>query len=114
MSDISIFHNPRCSKSRETLAILQDKGYQPNIIFYLEQVPDAAMMRSVLVKLGLSASDILRRGEPEYKAHFKGITDEDELISLMIRYPKVIERPIVMTGEKAVIGRPPEAVLALV
>jgi len=114
MSEISIFHNPRCSKSRQALALLHDRGVQPEIILYLEQIPDAAMIKSVLVKLGLSAADLLRRGEAEYEAHFNNITDEDELISMMIRYPKVIERPIVISGDRAVIGRPPEAVLDLV
>ena len=113
MSKISIFHNPRCSKSRKALAILHEEGHEPDIILYLEQTPDTAAIASVLSKLGLSAADILRRGEAEYKAHFKDITDEDELISLMVRFPKVIERPIIISGDRAVIGRPPEAVRKL-
>ena len=110
MSKISILHNPRCSKSRQALAILRDEGHEPDIILYLERTLDAAEISCVLSKLGLSAADILRRGEAEYKAHFKDITDEDELISLMVRFPKVIERPIIISGDRAVIGRPPEAV----
>jgi len=113
MSKLSIFHNPRCSKSRQALAILRENGHEPEIILYLEQTPDTAMIKSVLAKLGLSAGDILRRGEAEYKTHFKDITDEDELILLMARFPKVIERPIIIAGDRAVIGRPPEAVREL-
>ena len=113
MSKLSIFHNPRCSKSRQALAILRENGHEPEIILYLEQTPDTAMIKSVLAKLGLSAGDILRWGEAEYKTHFKDITDEDELILLMARFPKVIERPIIIAGDRAVIGRPPEAVREL-
>ena len=113
MSKISIFHNPRCTKSRQALAILRKEGYEPDIILYLEQTLDRATIASVLSKLGLSAADILRRGEAEHKAHFKNIADEDELILLMARFPKVIERPIIISGDRAVISRPPEAVRKL-
>ena len=113
MSKISIFHNPRCSKSRQALAILREEGYEPDIILYLEQRLDTATITSVLLKLGLSAADILRRSEAEYKAHFKHITNEDVLISLMVRFPKVIERPIIISDDRAVIGRPPEALRKL-
>ena len=75
--------------------------------------PAPARINAVLAKLGLSAGDILRRGEAEYKTHFKDVIDEDELILLMARFPKVIERPIIISGDRAVIGRPPEAVREL-
>ena len=113
MSKISIFHNPRCSKSRQALSLLQEAGASVAVRLYLEDVPNEADLRDVLAKLGLSAADILRKGEEAYKAHFKGVTDEATLISLLTLHPKVIERPIVIKGDKAVIGRPPEAVLTL-
>ena len=113
MSDITIFHNPRCSKSRQALSLLQEAGVSVAIRLYLEDKPNEADLRDVLAKLGVSASDILRKGEDAYKAHFKGITDEATLISLLTQHPKVIERPIIIKGDRAVIGRPPEAALTL-
>jgi arsenate reductase len=113
MSDVTIFHNPRCSKSRQALALLEEAGVGVAVRLYLEDTPSEDDLRDVLAKLGLSAADILRKGEEAYKAHFKGITDEAALISLLAVHPKVIERPIIIKGDKAVIGRPPEAVLTL-
>ena len=110
---ISIYHNPRCSKSRQALALLEEKGINPEIILYLEDKPTKEELKDVLQKLGVSADQLLRKNEADYKAHMKGITDEDELIELMRAYPKVIERPIIIKGDKAVIGRPPEALLDL-
>ena len=109
----TIYHNPRCSKSRQALAILQDNGISPDVILYLETPPTSQQFRDILRKLNLSAGHLLRKNEADYKAHMKDITDEEELISLMLAYPKVIERPIIINGDKAVIGRPPEAVIAL-
>ena len=111
--EVVIYHNPRCSKSRQCLALLQEAGIAPDIRLYLEDVPDQQELRSVLAKLGLAPSDILRKGEDAYKAYFKDVSDEAELLLLLTQHPKVIERPIVITSEKAAIGRPPEAVLAL-
>ena len=115
MHDVTIYHNPRCSKSRQTLALIRDKGIEPEIVLYLEDVPDFAKIKALLLKLGLGARDILRTGEVDYKAHIAPAPamDDDAVITLMTHYPKLIERPIVTYGDKAVIGRPPEAVLAL-
>lgn len=115
MDKLTIYHNPRCSKSRQTLKLITEKGYEPQIVLYLDTPPTEAELRDILGKLGISAADLLRTNEAEYKEHFGAERQmaEAELISLMIRYPKVIERPIVVTKDKAVIGRPPEAVLSL-
>lgn len=111
--EVVMYHNPRCSKSRHCLALLQEAGIAPDIRLYLEDVPDQEELRSVLAKLSLAPIDILRKGEEAYKAHFKDVSDDAELLLLLTQHPKVIERPIVITAEKAAIGRPPEAVLAL-
>jgi len=115
MSEIQIYHNPRCSKSRETLALLQDKGIEPEIIEYLKDTPSDAELKSVLEKLGIGARDLLRKKEAEYKE--AGLDDEslsdDQIIAAMIEHPKLIERPIVINGKEARIGRPPERVLEI-
>lgn len=114
MSDTVIYHNPRCSKSRSTLAILEEHGLEPEIILYLESRPDAAEIRSLLDKLGLTASQLVRRGEDEYKASgLSSASSDDDIIAAMAQHPRLIERPIVVRGERAVLGRPPENVLAL-
>jgi len=108
-----IFHNPRCSKSRATLALIQDRGIEPEITLYLESPPDAAELRSILGKLGLSPREFMRKGEAEYKDQSldnQSLTD-DELIDAMVATPKLIQRPIVLAGDRAAIGRPPESVL---
>ena len=112
---MKIYHNPRCSKSRQALQLIREQGLEPEIILYLESPPTKAELRDILQKLGKNADDILRKGEADYKAHFTGIsrTDEKALIDLLVAYPKVIERPIVVSGAKAVIGRPPEAISVL-
>lgn len=112
---ITIYHNPRCSKSRETLAILEEKGAAPTIIKYLEQGPDAATLAKVIKQLGLSsAHDLLRAKEEEYKlAGLSPDSDDATVIAAMVEYPRLIERPIVIKGDKAVIGRTPESVLEL-
>lgn len=113
---VSIYHNPRCSKSRQTLTLLQDKGVEPEIVLYLETPPDAATIRALVARLGLaSARDLMRRGETVYKElGLKDVTDEDALIQAMADNPILIERPIVLNGDKARIGRPPEGVLEIV
>lgn len=112
---ITIYHNPRCSKSRETLKLLQDKGIEPEIREYLKEVPSADELRALLAKLGISARDLLRKKEAEYKE--AGLDnpalDDDAIIAAMTRYPKLIERPVVIKGEQARIGRPPESVLEI-
>ena len=113
MSDYTIYHNPRCSKSRQALALLQEAGKEVDIILYLEDIPSTDEIKSVLKKLGLTAADIVRKGEPAYKEHFTDVSDEDALIALLRQYPKVIERPIIIKGDVAVIARPPETLQAL-
>lgn len=112
---ITIYHNPRCSKSRQTLALIEEKGVTPNIIKYLDQGPDAETLAKIIQQLGLnSAHDLLRTKEEEYQA--AGLSPESDdatVIAAMVKYPRLIERPIVVKGNKAVIGRPPESVLEL-
>lgn len=113
---VQIYHNPRCSKSRQTLALIEEKGIAPEIILYLETHPDADTIRTLLKKLDISARDLLRKGEQDYKDNnLKDASlSEDDLIAKMVEYPKLIERPIVVNGGKAVLGRPPENVLDLI
>ncbi|MBV7317515.1 arsenate reductase (glutaredoxin) [Shewanella sp. NIFS-20-20] len=115
MDKVVIFHNPRCSKSRETLALIAQHGYQADIFLYLEQPLELAMIDSLLQQLGFdSARQLMRTKEAEYKDHkLADISDEVALRQALITYPKLIERPIVIVNDKAVIGRPPESVLAL-
>lgn len=115
MTDIQILHNPRCSKSRQTLAIIEEHGIKPEIVLYLENTPDAASLKAIIAKLGISPRELLRKGEQDYKDNDLKNPDlsDDELIAKMIAFPKLIERPIVIKGEQAVLGRPPENVTAL-
>jgi arsenate reductase len=112
---VTIYHNPRCSKSRATLALIEARGLKPKIVDYLETPPSAAELKAILNKLGLTPRDILRKGEPVY-AELKLKTrklDDDALIAVMVKNPILIERPIVVAGNRAVVGRPPENVLAI-
>jgi len=112
---MKIYHNPRCRKSRETLEILTQKGIEPEIILYLENTISEEELNKILKKLKVSASDIIRKGEAIYKEKFKGKKmTEGQWIKAMIKYPKLMERPIVVKGNRAVIGRPPENVNALI
>ena len=115
MSQISLFHNPRCSKSRGALELLEERGIQPEIIRYLETPPSAAELKALLGKLGIGARQLLRTGEDEYKElNLANPTlGDDQLIEAMASHPKLIERPILVVGDKAVIGRPPEKVLEI-
>lgn len=112
---IRIYHNTRCSKSRATLALLEERGVPFEVINYLDTPPSASELRSLLKQLGMQARELLRSGEPEYRD--LGLDDlsldDRQLIDAMVAHPRLIERPIVSTGDKAAIGRPPEAVLAL-
>jgi len=111
---MKIYHNPRCSKSRQTLALIEEAGIQPEIIKYLVTIPSKEELLDLLMKLNLKPSDILRKGEKAYKEIVKGKTfGEEELIQIMLENPKLIERPIVVRGNKAVLGRPPENVIEL-
>lgn len=115
MSDYTIYHNPRCSKSRATLALLEEHGLSPQIRLYLQEPPDAAELKALLKKLGISAAELVRRGEPEYRESGLGPdSSEGEILAAMAAHPKLIERPIVVRGRQAVLGRPPENVLALI
>ncbi|GLZ88164.1 arsenate reductase [Metapseudomonas resinovorans] len=115
MTDLTLYHNPRCSKSRGALELLEARGLAPTIVRYLETPPSAAELRALLAKLGLSARQLLRTGEDEYKT--LGLDDaslsEEQLIAAMTTHPKLIERPILIAGDKAVVGRPPEKVLEI-
>ena len=110
---VTIWHNPRCSKSRQTLALLRDNGVEPAIVEYLKAPPDAAALKAVLKKLGLKPRDLMRKGEAAYKE--RGLADpaltDEALIEAMVADPVLIERPVVVKGGKAALGRPPEAVL---
>lgn len=112
---ITLYHNPRCSKSREALALLEARGQAPRIVRYLETPPDAATLKSLLKSLGISARELLRSKEPEYAE--LGLDDpklsEAKLIAAMVAHPRLIERPIAVDGKRALIGRPPEKVLEL-
>ncbi len=112
---VTIYHNPRCSKSRQTLQLLQDKGFEPVVVEYLKTPPDAVTLRTLLSELGITARQLLRRGETAYRD--EGLADEScsdsDIIAAMIRKPILIERPIVSANGKARIGRPPETVLEI-
>ena len=113
-SAITIYHNPRCGKSRSALALLEEKGLQPHIIEYLKTPPAKEELRAILRKLGMKPEQIVRKGEDVYKQKFAGkaLTDEQWLDAL-VKNPILIERPIVVKGDSAVIGRRPENVLVL-
>lgn len=113
--DITIYHNPRCSKSRQTLALIEEKGITPNVVLYLDTPPKKTEIKTLLKKLGITARQLLRKGEEAYKTQQLADTDlsDDALIKAMLEHPKLIERPIVVKGEHAVLGRPPENVLSL-
>lgn len=111
----TIYHNPRCSKSRAALDLLTAHGVEPTIVRYLDSPPDAATLAQLLDRLGLEPRALLRSGEDEYKA--LNLADpalgREALIAAMVAHPKLIERPIVVRGDRAVLGRPPERVLEL-
>jgi len=115
MNDYTIYHNPRCSKSRKTLALLEENGIEPRVVLYLETPPDAGQIRNLLSKLGLSAAELVRRSEDAYKScGLSKDSSESQLVAAMAAHPKLIERPIVVRGKRAVLGRPPENVLELI
>jgi len=112
--NLTIYHNPKCSKSRETLALLAGRGIRPRIVEYLKTPPSAAELSAIVAKLGIRPESLVRKGEDTYKAKYAGKTLTDaQWIEAMVRDPILIERPIVVAGGKAAIGRPPDAVLAL-
>ena len=112
--NLTIYHNPRCSKSRETLALLEGRGIRPRIVEYLKTPPSAAELSAIVARLGIRPESLVRKGEDIYKAKYAGKTLTDaQWIEALVRDPILIERPIVVTGGKAAIGRPPERVLEL-
>ena len=109
---VTIYHNPRCSKSRQTLQLLEARGVKPKIVEYLKEPPSSAELKAILKKLGMKPRDLLRQGEARYAElglKERALSD-DALIELMVENPILIERPIVVSGNKAAIGRPPEKV----
>ncbi|MDC0686462.1 arsenate reductase (glutaredoxin) [Mitsuaria sp. RG] len=115
MTDLTLYHNPRCSKSRGALELLEARGLAPTIVRYLETPPDAATLEQLLAKLGIGARQLLRTGEDEYKdlELANPALSDAQLIKAMVEHPKLIERPILVAGDKAVVGRPPEKVLEI-
>lgn len=112
---VIIWHNPRCSKSRQTLELLQENGVTPNIRLYLEDIPSSQELASVIQMLGLAPRELMRTNEDAYKEqNLASISDGAALIDAMTNTPKLIERPIVINGNKAAIGRPPEDVLKVI
>lgn len=112
---VTIFHNPRCSKSRQTLALIEDNGVAAEVVLYLEDTPSSSQLQGIIKKLGISPRELLRKGEEAYKT--LGLSDvnlsDAALVKAMVSNPKLIERPIVVSGDKAILGRPPENVLEL-
>ncbi len=112
---VTIYHNPRCSKSRQTLQLLRDRGIEPAIVEYLREPPDAETLGDILAKLELTPRAFMRKGEDAYAAN--GLADEKlsvaELIDAMVANPILIERPVVLANGKAALGRPPENVLEI-
>ncbi len=115
MAQVTIYHNPRCSKSRQTLALLEEKGLQPQVVEYLKTPPDEKTLRLLLKQLKLRPAQLLRKGEAAYKelglAH--QLEDNAALIAAMLAHPELIERPIVVHAGRAALGRPPEQVLEI-
>ncbi|HTE37028.1 MAG TPA: arsenate reductase (glutaredoxin) [Reyranella sp.] len=112
---VTIWHNPRCGKSRQTLALLQEKGVTPTIREYLKQPPSKAEVEALLDLVGGAPGELIRDGEAEFKAlgRKKGEMSKAEIVKAIVAHPILLQRPIVVAGKKAAIGRPPEAVLPL-
>ena len=115
MTDLTLYHNPRCSKSRGALELLEARGLTPRVVRYLETPPSTEELRELLAKLGYGARQLLRSGEDVYKELNLDdpALDDEALIAAMVEHPRLIERPILVAGDKAVVGRPPERVLEL-
>jgi len=110
---VTIYHNPKCSKSRTTLQLLNDNGAQPDVVEYLKAPPSAAELKNVLAMLGMAPAELLRKKEAREAGIDAAAMNDDALIAAMLANPIVIERPIVVAGGKARIGRPPESVLEI-
>ncbi len=115
MTELTLYHNPRCSKSRGALELLEQRGLTPTIVRYLEAPPTATELKQILARLGIGPRQLLRSGEEDYKTldlANPALTDA-EIIDVMVAHPKLIERPILVVGDAAVVGRPPEKVLEI-
>ena len=109
-----IYHNPRCSKSRQSLALLRENGVEPGVIEYLKTPPNKTALRDLLAKLGLAAHEVLRAKENEYaECDLSAESSKEKILTAIVANPILLERPIIVKGNRAVIGRPPENVLAL-
>lgn len=115
MTELTLYHNPRCSKSRSALELLEGRGLTPTIVRYLETPPTAPELQDVLNKLGIAPRQLLRTGEDEYKQLDLADSDlsDEQLIEAMVAHPRLIERPILVAGDRATVGRPPEKVLEI-
>ncbi|MGH8249214.1 MAG: arsenate reductase (glutaredoxin) [Steroidobacteraceae bacterium] len=112
--EFTIYHNPNCSKSRATLALLRERGIEPRVVEYLKTSPTAAELESIVGKLGIRPEQLVRKGEAVHRSRYAGKTlTDDQWIAAMVKDPILIERPIVVRGARAAIGRPPENVLPL-
>lgn len=115
MTELTLYHNPRCSKSRSALELLESRGLTPTVVPYLDTPLSAAELKALLGKLGIAPRQLLRSGEDQYRE--LGLADESlsdaQLIEAMARHPRLIERPILVAGERAVVGRPPEKILEI-
>lgn len=111
---MKIYHNPRCSKSRQTLQLINEAGKEVEVVEYLNDIPTVEELQGIISMLGIKPEQLLRKGEAIFKENFKGKSyTDDEWIKILVDNPKLIERPIVVDGKKAVLGRPPENVLTL-
>ena len=116
MREFTIYHNPRCSKSRQTLQILRDRGIEPSIVEYLKTPLQKDELKKISTSLGLRPKEFVRKNESDFRDRglASDLEDDDKMIEAMAAYPKIIERPIVVLKDKAVIGRPPDNVLKLI
>ena len=115
MASVTIYHNPKCSKSRETLALLRERGVEPRIVEYLKAPPTVAELKSIVAKLGIRPEALVRKGEEIYTARYaRRKLSDAEWIAALVDNPILLERPIVVTDRKAAVGRPPERVLSLI
>ncbi len=113
--NVTIYHNPRCSKSRQTLALLEEQGITPTIVEYLQHPPDVTQLSEITTKLGITTRELIRKGEEDYKAAAEQLVNMDDsaLTNWLSTHPSVIQRPVVITDKGACIGRPPENVLEI-
>ena len=112
---VEIYHNPRCSKSRQTMQLLEEMGVEPEVVEYLKNPPDRETLAGILEMLGMEPRDLMRRKEAEYRENSLDdpVLSRDQLMDAMLAHPKLIERPIVVSNGRATIGRPPERVLEI-